>query len=96
MGSLKTSTLSTVKRVGRLLFVSTALVTLTACSALDLKAPNFKNISLGSIKTPWGNNDPAYDLIAANLVNSMVQIPLLNPLITPVQMAEPKSEYETQ
>ena len=96
MGSLKTSTLSTVKRVGRLLFVSTALVTLTACSALDLKAPNFKNISLGSIKAPWGNNDPAYDLIAANLVNSMVQIPLLNPLITPVQMAEPKSEYETQ
>lgn len=96
MGSLKTSTLSSLKCAGRLLFVSIALVTLTACSALDLKAPNFKNISLGSIKTPWGNSDPAYDLIAANLVNTMVQIPLLNPLITPVQMAEPTSEFEAQ
>lgn len=96
MGSLNSSTLPNVKRAGRLLFVSAALVAITGCSALDLKAPNFKNISLGSIKTPWGNNDPAYDLIAANLVNSMVQIPLLNPLITPVQMADPQTEYETQ
>lgn len=78
------------------MFMSAAFVTVSGCSALDLKAPNLKNISLGNITIPWSNNDPAYDLIAANLVNSIVQIPLLNPLITPVQMADPTSDYETQ
>ncbi len=96
MGSLNSSVSPHAKRASRWLVVSLVAVTISGCSALDLKMPSFKNVSLKNIKAPWGQTDPAYDLISENLVNSMVQIPLLDPLFASVQMPEPTTKFETE
>lgn len=57
------------------------VVGVSGCSAIGIKAP-------------WNNEPtPDYDLIAANLVNSLAQFPHLNPLMATVQMAQPSSEF---
>lgn len=56
-------------------------VSLSACVALGLNEP-------------WDDDDtPDYTLISQNLVNSLAQLPHLNPLMATVQIDEPQSTF---
>jgi len=77
------------------------IFTLSGCSVADLKAPNLKEINfpslgLGSTGYPVNPQELDNDLIAANLVNTLVQLPSLNPLVTVVQMQHSSSEFDLQ
>jgi hypothetical protein len=71
--------------MGHVLLLTVLAGSVTACSALGLKSP-------------WHDDrdDPDYELIADNLVNSLSQFPHLNPLMATVQMMEPNSAFDRQ
>jgi len=59
-----------------------ALFSLSACSTLGLNAP-------------WSKTQGQdYELIAGNLVNSIAQVPHLNPQLATVQVSRPRSSFE--
>lgn len=59
-----------------------ALSSLPACSVLGLNEPSNKE------------HGPEYALIAENLVNSIAQVPHLNPQLATVQISKPRSSFE--
>lgn len=68
----------------RTLMMLLALSSLSACSVLGLNAP-------------WGKDqNPDYELIVGNLVNSIAQVPHLNPHLATLQISKPRSSFERQ
>jgi len=83
------------------LALSLIIFTVSGCGVADLKAPNltemnFPNLGLGNTSNSANPNEPNSDLIAANLVHTLVQLPSLNPLVTVVQMQPSSSEFDLQ
>ncbi len=81
--------------------LSLLVFTVSGCGVVDLKAPNLKDIKLPSLGLGGAGNsanptEPNNDLIAANLVHTLVQLPSLNPLVTVVQMQQSSSEFDLQ
>lgn len=81
MGSFISFTSSIQTSVGRILTVLVLAQFVSGCNVLGLKAP-------------WDREPmPDYDLIAANLVNSLSQFPHLNPSIATVQVVKSRSDF---
>ncbi|NND90106.1 MAG: hypothetical protein HKN42_04520 [Granulosicoccus sp.] len=81
MGSSRLSAFTVIRRTSLLLVMT---VSVSACSALGLKAP-------------WHTEPaPDYQLIAENLVNSLSQFPHLNPHLATVQVVKPHSSFSRQ
>lgn len=82
MCRFKTTAMTMLNSSKRLVVSACLLVSVSGCSVFGVDAP-------------WGDDEPKpdYDLIAANLVNSLAQFPHLNPLMATVQMAQPSSEF---
>lgn len=98
MGSLNSSILVSARRSVPLSALAIALLLLSGCSTTDNsdKGFNLKTLSFKDLKAPWSYREPAYDQIAENLVNSLVQIPKLNPSITAVQIPASGSKFDSQ
>jgi len=90
-----------IRRCVRLMFLAIFVLSLAGCSTLDISTARFKDLnlsdlSLKNLKARWERNDPSYDLIANNLVNSLAQVPLLNPLLHKVRIPEPVTKFDMQ
>lgn len=98
MGSLNSSILVSARRGVRLSVLPIALLLVSGCSTTDNsdKGFNLKSLSFKDLKAPWSYREPAYDQIAENLVNSLVQIPQLNPGVTAVQVPAATSKFDTE
>jgi len=76
-----TTIMNMMRRSQRIALMSVLLVFASGCSSIGIKAP-------------WNNEpSPDYQLIAANLINSLSQFPHLSPLIATVQMTEPTTDF---
>lgn len=98
MGSLNSSILVSARCGFRWSVLSIALILISSCSSMGSAGKDFslRDLSFKNLRVPWSDREPAYDQIAANLVNSLVQIPRLSPDISAVSIPDSKNAFEVQ
>ena len=98
MGSLNSSILMGARRSIRWSVLPIAVFLISGCSSMGGpdKDFSFKDLSFKNFKAPWSDRDPSYDKIAENLVNSLIQVPQLNPEIKAVHIPESAREFDVQ
>lgn len=98
MDSSNSSILMSAQRGVRWTVLPIALLLVSGCTLIDRsgKDVNRKESSTRGLVTPWSDREPAYDQIAADLVNSLVQVPQLSPGITAVQVSESLNAFDVQ
>lgn len=76
--------------------LSIAMLLTSGCSMFggQDKGFSFKNLGFNSAKERQSEQEPAYDKIAANLVNSLAQVPRLNPDTTAVQVSDSTHAFD--
>ena len=85
MGSLNSSILVSARRGARWSVLPVSLLLVSGCSTIG-------NV----LKAPWSDRVPAYEQVADNLVNSLAQIPQLNPALTAVQFPDSPSKFDSR
>lgn len=98
MGSLNSSVFEDARRGVRWLVLPIALLLVSGCSAMGGPDKGFslKDLSFNHFKAPWSDREPAYEKIAANLVNSLIQVPQLNPASKAVHVPESEREFDVE
>ncbi|MDB4224576.1 hypothetical protein N9850_12460 [Granulosicoccus sp.] len=98
MGSLNSSVLMGAQRSVRWLVLPITLLLVSGCSSIGGSEKGFslKDLSFKNFKAPWSDREPAYEKIASNLVNSLIQVPQLNPASKAVHVPESAREFDVQ
>jgi len=98
MGNLNSSIIWNARRCIRWCALTIAMFLVSACGVMGGSDDGFslKDLSFKNLKAPWSDKEPAYDQIAVNLVNSLVQLPQLDPATTDVQIPESEHAFDTQ
>jgi hypothetical protein len=98
MGSLNSSILESAGRGVRWSVLPIAMFLISGCSSIGGpdKGFSFKDLSFKNLLAPWSDRELAYDQIAENLVNSLVQVPQLSPGIIEIQVHESKNAFDVQ
>jgi hypothetical protein len=98
MGNLNSSILVSARCGFRCSFLAIVLILIPGCSSMGSAGKDFslRDLSFKNLRAPWSDREPAYEQIAANLVNSLIQIPRLSPGIIAIQVPEAKNAFEVQ